>query len=179
MKKIIFIFLLLPVFIKAQRDTIFKKDGKIIACKITLDNGLYLFYDSKKGINESIDKESVNYFIQNGSKFSANVDLAKIDVTGQVFVDGVNINSLDISYCELVGFDFGLIKTRLMINIDYGQSFSFGQSMNVESKKGKLIIFNSMVDALNFMEKNGWQYINQYAISNSNNKAYHILLKRK
>jgi hypothetical protein len=171
--------MLLPAFIKAQSDTIYKKDGKIIPCKITLDNGLYLFFDTKKGINESLEKEEMLYFIQNGVKISANVDLAKVDITGQVFVNGVNINALDISYCELVGFDFGLMKSRLMINIDYGQSFSFGQSMNVESKKGKLLIFNSMIDALNFMEKNGWQYINQYAISNSNNKVYHILLKRK
>lgn len=62
MKKLLLALFLLPFITKAQNDTIYKKDGKIIPCTITLDNGLFLFYKDKKGNQNDIDKKEVaNY----------------------------------------------------------------------------------------------------------------------
>lgn len=170
----------MPILSFSQNDSIVFNDGKIITGTITLDNGLYLFLTNKKGVNDPYDKDKIKYFVQNNKRYSADIQQGKNETTGKVFVNGTNINQLDISYCEIVGFDMGLVKSRIIINIDYGQSFSFGESMTVESVAGKPIFFNSMMDALNFMEKNGWQYVNQYAISTGNtNKVYRILLKKK
>ncbi len=175
-----FLLFILPFISIAQNDTIFKKDGKIIPCTITLDNGLSLFVTNKKGLNEPIDKDKISYFIQNGKRINADTDEAKNDVTGQVIINGVDINALKINYCEIIGFDFGLPKSKIMINIDYGQSFVPGEQMNIESRQGRPIIFNSMVDALNFMKRNGWLYVNQYALATGNtNKVYRILLEKK
>ena len=177
--KSLFLFFFLPGVAVAQNDTIFRKDGKVIPCTITLDNGLSLYY-TRKGVNEPIEKDKISYFVQNGKRMSADVDIAKTEITGQVLVNGVDINSRKISYCEIVGTDFNLSKSRMIINIDYGQSYTQGESMIIESKRGQPIIFNSMVDALNFMESNGWQYVNQYAVASGNSdKVYRILLKRK
>jgi hypothetical protein len=99
----------------------------------------------------------------------------------QVKVDGVDINTLPINYCQIVGFDMGVFKKKVVISVDYGQKVVLGEGTTIEDiATNKPVVFNSMIDALNFMDKNGWEYINSYAISNANaGSVYHYLLKRK
>ncbi len=49
---------------------------------------------------------------------------------------------------------------------------------SIAGPKGQ-ITFNSMVDALNFMHDNGWEYVNNYAVSVGNSSVYKYLLKKK
>ena len=44
-------------------------------------------------------------------------------------------------------------------------------------KMAKQLIFNSMMDALNFMSKNGFEFVDAYAITSSNQNVYHYLLR--
>jgi hypothetical protein len=99
----------------------------------------------------------------------------------QVKVDGVDINTLGINYCEIVGSDMGLFKKKIIIAVDYGQKINLADGTAIEDMAtNKPVIFNSMIDALNFMDKNGWEYINCYAVSIPNSVSiYHYLLKRK
>ncbi len=105
-----------------------------------------------------------------------------IDNSIKVLVNGININDLpDVKYCQLLGYNEGIFKKKVIINVDYGQEFvPFTQGMRITDKSDKAIVFNSMVDALNFMEINGWEYVSQNAISSSSGgSVYHYLLKRK
>lgn len=98
----------------------------------------------------------------------------------QIKVDDVDINALPIDYCQIVGVNKGLINKRLVVFVDYGQSKSLGEDTSIKDKDGKTLIFNSTIDALNFFEKNGWEYKESYMISYPNSGVYqHFILKRK
>jgi hypothetical protein len=82
-------------------------------------------------------------------------------------------------YCELVGFS-KLFSTKVTISIDYGEERSFFQDTRLRDEiTGKLQSFNSMVDGLNYMGKNGWEFVQAYTVGQSPNFVYHWLLKKK
>jgi hypothetical protein len=96
----------------------------------------------------------------------------------QVEVDGTNINELDIKYVELVGQAKFLSLTKIKVFVDYGQDFSWKQQ-TIKNAAGKNAAFNSMIEALNFMEANGWEYVNNYLINNNGDLIYKYLLHKK
>ena len=97
----------------------------------------------------------------------------------QIIVEDVNINELEIKYCEIVGYNKSILGQKIVITVDYGQNYNLFQPQKIKKTDGEVIVFNSMIEALNFMEDNGWQYVNNYAITMSNQNVYHYLLKRK
>jgi hypothetical protein len=97
----------------------------------------------------------------------------------QVSVNGVNINELEhVKYVELVAVG-RLLSNKVTISVDYGQARTVFRRQTIRNKDGKSISFNSIIDALNFMENNGWTYVNNYAITAEGNNESHYLLKRK
>lgn len=98
---------------------------------------------------------------------------------GQVSVEGVDINELGIRYCELKGYNKSLIGQKIIVVVDYGQEFKAFQSQVIKGADGKPTVFHTMIDALNFMEDNGWEYVNSYAVTVGNSNVYHYLLRRK
>lgn len=96
-------------------------------------------------------------------------------------VNEIPINEIDVEYVQIVGTS-KLLSTKLTIEIDFGQRtklFSSGKETIVKDEDGKAVDFNSMIDALNFMSKNGYEFVNAYAISVGNQNVYHYLLKNK
>ncbi|QMU30429.1 hypothetical protein [Adhaeribacter radiodurans] len=51
--------------------------------------------------------------------------------------------------------------------------------MKIKDMKGKDIQFNYMVEALNFMTKNGYEFIQAYTSIEEEQSIYHYLLKKK
>ena len=100
-------------------------------------------------------------------------------VFSQVYVEDVNINELDIKYCQLIGYRKNFLGKKIIINVDYGQEFTFLKLQLIKDKDGNTIIFNSIIDALNFMEKNGWEYLNNYAVPYGNSYIYYYLLQKE
>ena len=98
--------------------------------------------------------------------------------SAQIIVKDIDINELDISYIELVGYNKSLFGSKITIAIDYGQKFTL-KSQLIKNAEGKDMIFNSMMHALNFMEDNGWEYVNNYALTMNATNVYHYLLRRK
>lgn len=95
----------------------------------------------------------------------------------QVSVEGVDINALGIKYCEIKGYSASTTNQRVSIVVDYGQDFKAFKPQVIRGEDGKPVVFNTMIDALNFMEKNGWEYINSHAVAGAG--VYNYLLKRK
>ncbi|MBA7545172.1 hypothetical protein ES705_37536 [subsurface metagenome] len=90
---------------------------------------------------------------------------------------------LPIEYCQIVGTAKGLgLSGKLIISIDFGQEQKFFSApkdiylFDEGSKKPK--VFNSMIDALNFMVSNRWEFEFAYVITVGNSNVYHFLLKR-
>jgi len=95
-----------------------------------------------------------------------------------VFCEEWDIDKIpkNIKYCQIVGTK--LIK-KISIYVDFGQSFRSSMKGTGQIKKGgKYFSFNSMIEALNFMNDNGWEFVNAYAFSTGSQSVYHFLLKR-
>jgi len=79
-------------------------------------------------------------------------------------------------YCELIGVP-KLLSTNVSVYIDYGeQTKNFQDSKMKDVQTLKLRTFNSMVDALNYMGNNGWEFVQAYLVPQN---IYHWLLKKK
>lgn len=97
----------------------------------------------------------------------------------QIFVEEVDINALDLSYVQIVGFNKALFQQKVIVTVDYGQKTKIFESQLIKDASGQQKIFNSMIDALNFMEANGWEYVNNTEYSVGNARVSHFLLKRR
>ena len=74
-------------------------------------------------------------------------------------------------YCELVGSP-GLFSSKVKVTIDFGQETSYwkgSKDQQLVDADGNDIKFNSMVDAMNFMGKNGWKFVQAYTIGDGKN----------
>lgn len=94
-------------------------------------------------------------------------------------VNDIPIKDIDVEYVQIVGTS-KLFSTKLTVQIDFGQRtkfFSSGKETIVKDEEGKALDFNSMMDALNFMSKNGFEFVNAYAITMGNQNVYHYLLR--
>lgn len=80
-------------------------------------------------------------------------------------------------YCEIVGTE-RLLSTKVTITVDFGQRMKFFADNRMKDETGKPLVFNSMIDALNFMGKQGWEFAQAYAITISNQNVYHFLMKK-
>jgi hypothetical protein len=101
-------------------------------------------------------------------------------VQKKILVNGVDINSLDLDFVEIVGVA-GFMSNKVTVMVYYGQQIKFmsSEDQRIENGTGKVEKFNGMIDALNFMSKNGWEYRDAYIVTSSNQNVYHYILKRK
>jgi uncharacterized lipoprotein NlpE involved in copper resistance len=182
LKFLIIILLFGSSLLIGQTDTVFRTDGRSIPCTITLVNENALFFKDKKGIGDQLEFKSITQYSKNGVLTRVNVPTDT--AYNALFVDNVNINKLDLKYCELVNLDVGFTGGNAYIYVDYGQFIENAQKVTIRNNKGTAVYFNSIVGALNFMEKNGWEYVGQSSSTNSialgkTAAVYKILLKRK
>ena len=95
-------------------------------------------------------------------------------------VNGKRISTIDVEYVEIVG-RVKIFSQKLNIQIDFGQENRGFNSKDTEirDRDGKAVPFNSMIDALNFMSKNGYDFVDSYSIVNSNDSTIYYLLKKR
>lgn len=106
--------------------------------------------------------------------------LLAYDVLAQVFVDGVNVNDRDITYCQLITGSAGL-SGGTFVYIDYGQRSPLAKRPVVAGPDRQPIRFNSVMDALNFMIRNGWELVSWQVTSDEDGDSdefIYLLRKR-
>lgn len=79
-------------------------------------------------------------------------------------------------YAQLLGTS-KLFSNKVTVQVDFGQFRRMGSDQRMVDKEGNPIVFNSMVDAMNYMGANGWQFLQAYAITIGNQSVYHWLLR--
>lgn len=91
----------------------------------------------------------------------------------------ININELkDVSVVQIVGMG-NLLGTKIKIYVDYGQDWDLrNDSYVIDNETGEKVKFESMIHALNYMEKYGWAYLDAYTLSTGSGLVYHYLFKR-
>lgn len=83
-------------------------------------------------------------------------------------------------YCELIGPNSSF-SNKVTVDIDFGQeSGMWDLNYPLRDSTGKEIEFNSMVDAMNYMDADGWEFVQSYSTSTTVNNilTYHWLLKK-
>ena len=96
-------------------------------------------------------------------------------------VNDIPLKDIDVEYVQIVGTS-KLLSTKLTIEIDFGQRtkfFSTGKETIVKDEVGRDVDFNSMIDALNFMAANGYEFVNAYAFTIETRNIYHYFLINK
>lgn len=95
-------------------------------------------------------------------------------------VNGKPIVEIDVEYVQIVG-TAKLFSQKVNIQIDFGQvdKLFSAKDTQVKDENGRLTTFNSMIDALNFMSKNGYDFVDAYTITIQNQNVYHYLLKKR
>lgn len=82
-------------------------------------------------------------------------------------------------YCELVG-TAKLFSFKVNVTVDYGQELkAFRNNLSIRDEDGKIKSFNSMVDALNYMGSQGWEFVQAYTVTANDQNVYHWLLKKE
>ena len=66
-----------------------------------------------------------------------------------------NENKKAYMYCEIVGTS-KFMSNKVTVALDFGQFNKFGSNQRLRDEEGKPIVFNSMVDAMNWMGADGW-----------------------
>lgn len=92
-----------------------------------------------------------------------------------------NSNKQKRVFCQLLGTG-KTFSNKVTITIDFGQEISFWKGASNQylvDENGKSIKFNSMVDALNFMGKSGWEFEQAYVITKGSKNVYHYLLSKE
>lgn len=86
------------------------------------------------------------------------------------------------AYAELLGYQKGIFSKKVTVSIDFGQKVSFWKQCSddkIVDENGKDVVFNSMVDAMNFMGKRGWKFVQAYVVTEGNQNVYHWLLSKE
>lgn len=81
-------------------------------------------------------------------------------------------------YCMVLAHS-KLLSTKVNITVDFGQEQSMWRAEWIKDEEGKVVKFNSVIDALNYMNGEGWEFVNAYAISVGQQNVYHYVMKRK
>jgi len=98
----------------------------------------------------------------------------------QVYVNGVAIDTVNTPFCQLICSN-PTIFTKAIVSIDYGQRY-VDTGLNRQKIAGadqKSITFNSPIDALNFMSKQGWELVSFKTTGDGATTSFIYLLKRK
>ena len=81
-------------------------------------------------------------------------------------------------YCEVVATP-RLLSTKVTIDIDYGEERSIWRDNRLKEEGGRVKKFNSVIDALNYMARDGWRLVNAFPVTTSTNTfIYHYVFRK-
>jgi hypothetical protein len=81
-------------------------------------------------------------------------------------------------YCQVIATP-KLLSNKVTIDIDFGEEKSFWRDTRLKSEAGKVRKFNTIIDALNYMGREGWIFINAFPVRIGETEIYHFAFKRQ
>jgi hypothetical protein len=81
-------------------------------------------------------------------------------------------------YCQIIASP-RVFSNRVTIDIDFGEQKSTWRDTRLKTYDGKLKKFNTVIDALNYMGKDGWIFINAYPVTIGTGVIYHFAFKKE
>ena len=95
-------------------------------------------------------------------------------------INNIPVKEIDVEYIEIIGTS-KFMSNKVTVEISFGQRnkfFNMKDAMIIDSE-GKPIVFNSMVDALNFMSENGYEFVTAYAFGDVNVASYRYIMRKR
>ena len=80
-------------------------------------------------------------------------------------------------YCQLIATQ-RLLSNKVTIDIDFGDEKSFWHDNRLRTDEGKIKKFNTIIDAMNYMGRDGWVFINAYPVHMGQTDIYHFAFKK-
>ena len=80
-------------------------------------------------------------------------------------------------YCQVIATP-RLLSNKITIDIDFGDEKSFWRDNRLKTYDGRFKKFNTIIDALNFMGKEGWLFINAYPVRINDTEIFHFAFKK-
>ncbi|SDC50885.1 hypothetical protein SAMN04488104_100124 [Algoriphagus faecimaris] len=95
-------------------------------------------------------------------------------------IDGVALKEIESTYIQLTGRG-RLFSNTVRVEVDFGQDRSRGRvnDSQIIDQNGNVVLFNSMVDALNFFDRLGYEYVDSEHISEDSPIQYLLRKKRQ
>lgn len=97
-------------------------------------------------------------------------------------INGVAIKDLNVQYLQIVGTS-KFMSSKLNIRIDIGQKIklmsSNSDTAGIKDANGEVLIFNSIIDALNFMSANGYEFVTSNILVEGEQNVYYYLMKKR
>ncbi len=99
-------------------------------------------------------------------------------------VNDIPLKDIKSEYVQIVGTG-KFLSEKITIELDFGQKSSAWTKKDTQllDAEGKKVELNSMIDALNFMVANGYEFVQAYVITiptlGGNQNVYHYLLRKK
>ena len=81
-------------------------------------------------------------------------------------------------YCQIIATP-RLFSNKVTIDIDFGEHKSIWVDSRLRTFDGRLKKFNTIIDALNFMGKEGWIFINAYPVRIGTTEVYHYGFRKQ
>lgn len=80
-------------------------------------------------------------------------------------------------FCQVIARP-RLLSSKVTIDMDYGGVKKFWNDTRLRDSQGNVRVFNTVVDAINYMVKEGWTFVNAYPVRTYSVEIFHIAFKR-
>jgi hypothetical protein len=95
------------------------------------------------------------------------------------FVGDKPLSEINVDYIQIEEVS-RMLSSKSFIEVDYGQNIKLlDRNERIKDEKGNDIEFNSMVDALNFLSKYGYEFLTIIPISDPAVPRVRYILKKK
>ncbi|MEO5683208.1 MAG: hypothetical protein ABIQ88_11245 [Chitinophagaceae bacterium] len=81
-------------------------------------------------------------------------------------------------YCQLIATQ-RILSNKVTIDIDFGEEKSFFRDTRLTNYDGKIKKFNTIIDAMNYMGKEGWLFVNAYPVHLAGTEIFHFAFKKQ
>jgi hypothetical protein len=85
------------------------------------------------------------------------------------------VKEISAEYIQIMGSQ-NMMGSKMNIDFDLGEA---GKEIKIKDEAGKTIKFNSMMEAVNFFTKNGFEYVDSFGYSDGDVRRQYVVLKKK
>lgn len=85
-------------------------------------------------------------------------------------INDVPISQINVQYVKIIGIQ-RFMTNKVHVELDFGQKNSLfsNKEVVIKDSNSNVMNFNSMIDALNFMGQNGYEYLDSYVVRDTVN----------